>query len=133
MKGGLIVQQHNEIRDAVGDLAAMVWGQVRREPIVSDAVVDPSGETLIADLSVQGVWLPQAEALFGIHIADTDAQSYLIHTPKSVFFGDEIEKKRKYSPACCARRAHFTPFLVDGLTGSEGLASGLAVRWEKKL
>jgi len=32
MKGGLIVQWHNEIRDAVGDLAAMVWGQVRHEP-----------------------------------------------------------------------------------------------------
>jgi len=62
MKGDLIVQQHNEIRDAVGDMAAMVCGQVRREPIVSDAVVDPSGETLVADLSVRGVWLPQAEA-----------------------------------------------------------------------
>ena len=121
MKGGLIVQRHNEIRDAVGDMAAMVWGQVRREPIVSDAVVDPSGETLVADLSVRGVWLPQAEALFDVRIVDTDAQSYLTHTPKSVLFGAEIEKKRKCSAACCARRTHFTPlcFSVDGLTGGE--------------
>ena len=36
----------------MGDLAAMVWGQVRREPVVSDAAVDPTGETLVADLSV---------------------------------------------------------------------------------
>jgi len=139
LKGGLIVQRHNEIRDAVGDLAAMVWGQVRREPIISDAAVDPSGETLVADLSVRGVWLPQAEALFDVRIVDTDAQSYLSHTPKSVLFGAEIEKKRKYSAACCERRAHFTPlcFSVDGLTGGEAssfirrLASGLAVRWDK--
>ena len=72
----------------------MVWGQVRCEPIVSDAVVDPSGETLVADLSVRGVWLPQAEALFDVRIVDTNAQSYLTHTPKSVLFGAEIEKKR---------------------------------------
>jgi len=55
MKGSLIVQWHDEIRDAVGDLAAMVWGLVRCELIVSDAAVDPSGETLVADLSVWGV------------------------------------------------------------------------------
>ena len=93
MEGGLIAQWHNEIRDAVGDLATMVWGQVRNEPIVSNAVVDPSGETLVADLSVRGVWLPKVEALFDIRIVDTDTQSYLIHTPKS-FFGAEFEKKR---------------------------------------
>ena len=36
----------------MGDLAEMVCGQVRREPVVSDAAVDPTGETLVADLSV---------------------------------------------------------------------------------
>jgi len=84
MKGSLIVQRHNEIKDAVGDLAAMVWGQVRREPVVSDALVNQTGETLIADLSVRGVWLPQAEALFDVRIVDTDAQSYLNHTPMAM-------------------------------------------------
>ena len=74
----------------MGDLAAMVWGRVRHEPIVSDAAVDHNGETLVVDLSVWGVWLPQAEALFDFDIVDTDAQSYLIHTPKSVLFGAEI-------------------------------------------
>ena len=69
----------------------MVWGQVRCEPIVSDAVVDPSGEILVADSSVWGVWLPKAEALFDIHFADTGTQ---IHIPKSVLFGAELEKER---------------------------------------
>ena len=50
MKGGLVVQWHNEIRDAV---TVMVWGQVIREPIVSDAVLDPGGQTLVADLIVR--------------------------------------------------------------------------------
>ena len=60
------------------------------EPIVSDAMVDPSGETFIADLGVRSFWLPQAEALFDVCIVDTDAQSYVIHTLKSVLFGTEI-------------------------------------------
>jgi len=91
----------------VGDLAEMVCGQVRREPVVSDAAVDPTGETLVADLSVRGVWLPQVEALFDVRIVDTDAQSYLIHTPKSVLFSAEIEKKKKYSAACSSSRAQW--------------------------
>ena len=83
-KGGLITQRHNEIRDAVGDLVALVWGPVKREPIVKDAQDDDSGEVLIADLCVRGVWLPQSEALFDVRIVDTDAQSYLGQTPTPV-------------------------------------------------
>ena len=109
MKGGLIVQRHNDIRDAIGDLAAMVWGQLRREHIVSESTIEPVGETLVADLSVRGVWLPQTELLFDVRAVDTNAQSYLSHTPKSVLILAEIEKKRKYSAVCWACQAHFTP------------------------
>ena len=38
---------------------------------------DQYGETLVADLCVRGVWLPQAEMLFDIHVVDTDAYSYI--------------------------------------------------------
>ena len=107
-KGGLVVQRHNEIRDAIGDLAALAWGQVRRETVVVEAG-DQHGETLIADLCVRGVWLPQAEALFDIRVVDTDAQSYLHHTPGRVLLNAEVEKKNKYADACATRRAHFTP------------------------
>ena len=72
-KGGLIVQQYNEIRDAVSDLAALQWGQVKREPVVSK---DGDDGTLVADLGVCGVWSPQSEALFDIRVTDTDTQSY---------------------------------------------------------
>ena len=135
-KGGLIVQRHNEIRDAVGDLAALLCGQVKREPIVSD---DGDDGTLIADLGVRGVWSPQSEALFDIRVTDTDAQSYLGHAPESILFRAETEKKQMYSAAANARRAHFTPlcFPVDGLAGSEAacfirrLAAGLSLKWER--
>ena len=137
-KGGLVVQRHNEIRDAIGDLAALAWGQVRRETVVVEAG-DQHGETLIADLCVRGVWLPQAEALFDIRVVDTDAQSYLHHTPGRVLLNAEVEKKNKYADACATRRAHFTPlcFSVDGLAGSEAtcflkrMACRLSSRWDK--
>ena len=82
---------------------------------------DQYDETLIADLCVRGVWLPQAEALFDISVADTDTQSYLRHPPRRVLFSAEVEKKTKYADTCVAHCAHFTPlcFSVDGLAGSE--------------
>ena len=39
-KRGLIIQRHNEIQDAFGDLSALAWSMVRREPIVRNANVD---------------------------------------------------------------------------------------------
>ena len=33
-KGGLIIQRHNEIRDAMSDLAAFVWKHIRCESVV---------------------------------------------------------------------------------------------------
>ena len=63
-KDGLIIQCHNEVRDAVSALAALVWGHVVFEPVFRDASGD--GEALIADLGARGVWEPQAMALFSI-------------------------------------------------------------------
>ena len=135
-KGGLIIQRHNEVRDAVGDLAALVWGRVISEPVVRDALVD--SEALIADLGVRGVWEPQAIALFDIHVVDTDARSYLSHSPSTVLALAEAEKKRKYCDACTERHATFTPlcFSVDGLVGDEAacflkhLGRSLSMTWE---
>ena len=38
--GGLVGQCHNEVRDAVCDLATLVWSQVQKEPIVCEASHD---------------------------------------------------------------------------------------------
>ena len=58
-----------------------MWRSVKREPAVKDISHDDSGEVLIADFCVQGVWLPQAEVLFDVRVIDTDALSYLRQPP----------------------------------------------------
>ena len=136
-KGGLVTQRHNEVRDAFGDLAALAWNQVKKEPVVREAEITSNSPALVADLSVRGVWVPQVEALFDIRVTDTDASSYGAHTPSVILRNAEREKKNKYSRACQERRAIFTPLClsVDGLMGSEAsffvkrIADRLAVRW----
>jgi len=77
---------------------------VRHEP---DSINELSGDTLVANLSDRGVWLPQAEALFNVHLVNKILMP-MTHTPKSVLFRAEIEKQHKYSAACCAYRVHLT-------------------------
>ena len=118
-KGGLIIQGHNEIRDAIGDLAALVWGQVLSEPVVKDASED--SDALIADLGVRGVRQSQSMALFDICVVDTDALSYLSHSPAAVLASAEAEKKWKYCAASSDQHATFTPlhFSVNRFAGDE--------------
>ena len=67
--GGLVCQRHNEVRDAICDLASFAWGQVQKEPVVCEEKMDdPSSETLIADVRIRGVWQYQVDAflMFGL-------------------------------------------------------------------
>lgn len=48
---------------------------------------------MIAGLAVRGVWTPQTEVLFDIHVADTDARSYLNQTPLNVLTNAEKKKE----------------------------------------
>jgi hypothetical protein len=138
-KGGLIIQRHNEIRDAIGDLAELVWHQVHREPVVREANDSNNIPALIADLGVRGVWEAQTTALFDIRITDTDAKSYLSRPVEAVLSYAETEKKHKYGQACRERRANFTPFVasVDGALGKEAsfflkyLSDRLATKWKR--
>ena len=46
---GLVTQRHNEIRDAIGDLASLVWKEIKREPVVREADYSSDGrETAVA-------------------------------------------------------------------------------------
>ena len=138
-KGGLVTQRHNEVRDALGDLAAIVYKDVVREPIVQEADDSSGRPALIADLSIQGVWQPQTAVLLDVRVVDTDAQSYASRTVDAVLCSAEQEKKRKYSAAVEDRRASFTPFVVsvDGVLGHDAqhlmkrLCDQIVVKWEK--
>ena len=100
-KGGLVTQRHNEVQDALGDLAAIVYKDVVREPIVQEADDANGRPALIADLSIRGVWQPQTAALLDVRVIDTNAQSYASHTVDAVLCSAEQEKQKKpkYSAA----------------------------------
>ena len=70
-KGGLVTQRHNEIRDALGDIASMAFKEVVREPIVKEANIALNSPALVANLGVRGIWKTQTEALFDISVIDT--------------------------------------------------------------
>ena len=40
-KGGLVIQRHNEIRDALGDVASIAYKDVVREPVVREPMQQP--------------------------------------------------------------------------------------------
>ena len=113
-KGGLVTQRHNEVRDALGDLAALGYREVVPERIVCDG--DNDSPALIADLGVRGVWIPQGEALFDVRVVDTDAASYVNRSVSTVLASAEEEKKRKYLSAAELRHASL-PLLLCQLMG----------------
>ena len=136
-KGGLVTQRHNEVRDALGDLTALGYREVVREPIVCDG--DNDSPALIADLGVRGVWIPQGEALFDVRVVDTDAASYVNRSVSAVLASAEEEKKQKYLSAAELCHVSFTPFVVsvDGTLGHgalmflQRLADRLSSAWGK--
>ena len=138
-KGGLVIQRHNEIRDAFGDLAAFVWNQVRREPVVREPDSSCSSLVLVADLAVREVWSPQVDVLLDIHVTDTDTSSYVDQAPLAILRRAEAEKKDKYLKACEERRALFTRLCVtvDSMLGPEAsrfvkhLSERLSYKWER--
>ena len=62
-----MIQRHNEVRDAIGDLASLVYKEVIREPIVQEANDACGIPSLVSDLSIRGIWQPQTVALFTCH------------------------------------------------------------------
>ena len=98
--GGLVCQRHNEVCDAICNLASLAWGQVQKEPVVCEEKMDdPSSETLIVDVRISGVWQSQVDALFDVWVVDTDAPSYQSRSPQAVLRTAEVEKRRKYGAA----------------------------------
>ena len=87
------------MRDSLGDLMAMGFNSVIKEPIVREGDVSGERPGLVADLAVRGLWQPQTSALFDVRVVDTDAQSYSGRPVQQVIRSAEEEKKLKYVEA----------------------------------
>ena len=139
MKGGLVIQRHNEIRDCLGDIASQVWTHVIKEPVVREADVNHANGGLRLDLGIRAVWQPQVEALFDVKFVDTDAPSHCTRSPEAILKSGAKRKKRVYEQAVVERRGNFTPIVlsVDGLLHREAehflkkMAANLAHKWVK--
>ena len=134
-KEGLITLRHNEIRDAVGDLASLYWKHIRREPIIREGVPNNQTTALYADLLIRGVWNPQESAAFDVRVTDTDAESYSGRSTESILRSAEQEKKQNYKDACPQRLISFTPLVisVDGVLGAESVSETSGRRTQLKM
>lgn len=55
-KGGLVIKRHNEVRDTLGELLALAFGnQIIKQPVIKEADPETNEQGLIADLAVIGV------------------------------------------------------------------------------
>ena len=46
----MVIQQHNEVRDAIGNSTFLAWGQIQKEHVICKETVDSYDDTLIGDL-----------------------------------------------------------------------------------
>ena len=72
------------------DLASLVYKEVVKEPIVQEANEAEGVPSLIADLSIRGVWQPQTVVLF-----DVRATARCTHNEMVLLFSLQLRKKSR--------------------------------------
>ena len=144
--GGLVNLRHNEIRDELAQLASLAIprSSISIEPHLFTAPlatlapgqpIDQSTTTTTppppphtstppdtrGDLAIRNLFERGTTAIIDVRVTDLDSASHRTRDPAAVLLSQEKEKKKKYTPACEARRSSFTPFVVsvDGLFGTE--------------
>ena len=126
MRGGFVIQRHNELRDLEAELLNMVCKYVATEPLLQDI----EGEQLTRgsnkaqdarlDIHARGFWEPQRSAFFGVRVSHPNAESYRDLEPQQIYRLHENEKKRQYSSRVLdIEYGTFTP-LIFTITGGMG-------------
>ena len=103
MRGGFVIQRHNELQDLEAELLNMVCKDVVTEPVIQDV----EGEQLTResnkaqdarlDIHARGFWEPQRSAFFYVRVCHPNAESYRDLEPQQIYRQHENEKKRQYS------------------------------------
>ena len=130
MRGGFVIQRHNELRDLEAELLNMVCKDVVTEPVLQDV----EGEQLTRgsnkaqdarlDIHARGFWAPQRSAFFDVRVCHPNAESYRDLEPQQIYRLHENEKKRQYSSRVLdIEHGTFTPliFTTTGGIGKECL------------
>ena len=126
MRGGFVIQRHNELRDLEAELLNMVCKDVVTEPVLQDV----EGEQLTRgsnkaqdarlDIHARGFWAPQRSAFFDVRVCHPNAESYRDLEPQQIYRLHENEKKRQYSSRVLdIEHGTFTP-LIFTTTGGMG-------------
>jgi hypothetical protein len=140
--GYLIILQHNEVNDELGDLAtkAMTPSAMRAKPLIlkgstPDDIMAPAdkppvqrishpdsrsnGDGKRGDLLLHGLYAHGTDTIVDVRITHTDAKSYHSKDPHKVLAKHEHKKKRKYLDICLAQLRHFTLFVMStyGMVG----------------
>ncbi|XP_074605797.1 uncharacterized protein LOC141858854 [Acropora palmata] len=131
MRGGFVIQRHNELRDLEAELLNMVCKDVVTEPVLQDV----EGEQLTRgsnnaqdarlDIHARGFWEPQRSAFFDVRVCHPNAESYRDLEPQQIYRLHENEKKRQYSSRVLdIEHGTFTPliFTTTGGMGNECLS-----------
>ena len=103
MKGGFVVQRHNELRDLEAELLNLVCKDVETEPVLQDITGEVLGrgantsQEARVDVHARGFWERQRSAFFDVRVCHPNAESYADFSPQQIYRKHETEKKRKYA------------------------------------
>ena len=128
MKGGFIVNRHDNIRDLLTVLLNKTCTDVQSEPTLMDldneqmklksATMESESRL---DIKARGFWQHGVNAFFDIRVTHTNSKTNHNKTTKQIFRNNEMEKKRKYMERILeVEHATFTP-LIFGTNGGMGV------------
>ena len=126
MRGGFVIQRHNELQHLEAELLNLLCRDVVTEPVLQDV----EGEQLIRgsnkaqdarlDIHARGFWEPQRSAFFDVRVCQPNAESYRDLEPQQIYRLHENEKKRQYSSRVLdIENGTFTPLILT-TTGGMG-------------
>ena len=91
MKGGFVVQRHNELRDLEAELLNLVCKDVETEPVLQDIMGEVLGrgantsQEARVDIHARGFWERQRSAFFDVRVYHPNAESYADLTPQQIY------------------------------------------------